>query len=111
MSTTFAIINYSATAAANDAGVTPSGSKGHQTPQSDKEVPPSSVKSDTTTQNGGTNTGARDGEVETCWGVLDSGDDFEGLVGDLRRTFIGWLKKTELEVRGVAVIDGYSCLV
>ena len=25
-------------------------------------------------------------------------DDFEGMVGDLRRIFIGWLKKTELEL-------------
>lgn len=28
----------------------------------------------------------------------DAADDFEGMVGDLRRTFIGWLKKTELEL-------------
>ena len=28
----------------------------------------------------------------------DAADDFEGMVGDLRRIFIGWLKKTELEL-------------
>lgn len=28
----------------------------------------------------------------------DASDDFEGMVGDLRRIFIGWLKKTELEL-------------
>ena len=27
-------------------------------------------------------------------------EDFESMVGDLRRTFIGWLKKTELELSG-----------
>eukprot|EP00921_Rhytidocystis_pertsovi_P010744 GHVQ01017303.1.p1 GENE.GHVQ01017303.1~~GHVQ01017303.1.p1 ORF type:complete len:553 (+),score=99.76 GHVQ01017303.1:188-1846(+) len=28
-----------------------------------------------------------------------SAEDFENMVGDLRRTFIGWLKKTEMELR------------
>lgn len=28
----------------------------------------------------------------------DASDDFEGMVGDLRRIFIGWLKKTELQL-------------
>jgi hypothetical protein len=31
-------------------------------------------------------------------GMSDASSDFEGMVGDLRRTFIGWLKKTELEL-------------
>jgi actin-related protein len=30
--------------------------------------------------------------------VSDASGDFEGMVGDLRRIFIGWLKKTELEL-------------
>ena len=29
---------------------------------------------------------------------LSSNDDFDAMVGDLRRIFIGWLKKTEMEI-------------
>lgn len=39
----------------------------------------------------------RSGVIATAAGS-DAADDFEGMVGDLRRTFIGWLKKTELEL-------------
>ena len=36
----------------------------------------------------------------------DASDDFDGMVGDLRRIFIGWLKKTELELaREKALLD------
>merc|ERR1719160_263815 len=33
-------------------------------------------------------------------GIADDGDpDFEEMVSDLRRSFVGWLKKTELELK------------
>lgn len=37
-------------------------------------------------------------------------DDFDGMVGDLRRIFIGWLKKTELELaREKALLEKAKC--
>ncbi|CBZ52760.1 putative kelch motif domain-containing protein [Neospora caninum Liverpool] len=39
------------------------------------------------------------GDEDASAGAFASAEDFETMVGDLRRTFIGWLKKTESDLR------------
>ncbi|KAF4746730.1 BTB/POZ domain-containing protein kctd3 [Perkinsus olseni] len=83
--------NVPTMATSNDDAMTPSNATPKKSPHSDggEMAPPSTVRSE-------------DDDVDDAAkqqnGTSYAGDDFEGLVGDLRRTFIGWLKKTELQL-------------
>ena len=67
-----------------------------------RSVSPQGMESMNTIQSGGPGMAPK----TTPAMASDAAEDFEGMVGDLRRIFIGWLKKTELELaREKALLD------